>query len=144
MHKSKKMTNKLIKKEYIPFAILIIMILLSFVEEFKIGEGGYFKLLQVSEHRKIRFAVRGTYAFILFILGYIGLAALDEKWVKKLWIQWNCFAFLIVTFRIVLSYYFVNFFSENLLNFFSIIYYTLLTPFSYFFLWMLTIMFKKK
>lgn len=119
----------------------IIMILFSLGEEITIGEGGLHDYLQSVQHSKFRFLLRGIYAVVMFIMGYMGLNGLSSKWPLKLWVIWYLVALLAAIFRIGLNTAFPGFFTENVWNFLSGIYNILLTPFPYLLLLMCSYLF---
>ena len=139
----KRMINQ-VKSKNIPLIILAVIVALTIVEELLIGEGGYGVFLQLPQHRILRFLIRGIYALVLFIIGYKGIQQLGLKWVTRIWLLWYGLAIIMIGIRILLYFQFQSYFNSNFFNFLIPFYSLLLTPFPYFFLWMLTQLFNQK
>jgi len=135
---------KSLTKKNIPFLILLFLLLIGWVEEAMIVESYFSKYLHFSEHRNLRFLFRGIYSLIIFVAGYYGLSKLSSKWVKILWLYWYGFAFLVGIIRIYLEDNLSHYFSNNLWNLLSVIYFISMTVFPYFFLYIINFLFTKK
>lgn len=129
--------KKLFKTQRIQLIILLTMVVLSILEELLIGEGGYGVYLQLPQHKILRFIIRGVYALILFGIGYKGLLQLGVRWVLRIWLFWYGIAIIMVSIRIILNLEFKFILTNNIFIFLIPFYSLLLTPFPYFFLWML-------
>lgn len=135
---------KKLPKKYIPIIVLIFLLLFAWVEELIIGEGYFTNYLHLSEHRGLRFSVRAIYAFIIFILGYIGLLNLSMQWIKSLWVYWYILSFIAVLLRVILDLYLSRYFNNNIWNFLGTIYFFSLTPFPYIIFCLINYSFSKK
>ena len=122
---------KKLRKKYIAIIVLIFLLLFAWAEEVIIGEGYFKNYLHLTTHKILRFSIRGTYALIVFSLGYIGLSNLSLKWIKSLWIYWYVLSFITALIRIVLEFYLSHYFNNNIWEFLGTIYFFSLTPFPY-------------
>lgn len=134
---------KKIFRKYIPIIILVFLLFFSWLEESIIGEGYFNIYLHLPQYKILRFFIRGVYAFLLFVLGYIGLSNLSAKWVKVLWIYLYAFALLAVGLRVMLDVYFLKYFTSNSWSFLATIYFICETPFPYIFLLLLAMIAKR-
>ncbi len=135
---------KKLPKKYIPFIVLIFLLVFVWVEEVIIGEGYFTTYLHLPEHKILRFSIRAIYALVIFGLGYIGLVNLKVKLLKVLWVYWYILSAIAALIRIILDIFINDHFGYNIWNFLVTIYVTSLTPFPYLFLYILYFLFPKK
>jgi hypothetical protein len=130
-------------KKYIPFLILIFLVLFIWFKEAIIVEGYYSAYFHQPEHKLLLLLIRGVDTIVIFVLGYIGLSNLSVKWVKVLWLYWYVVVFIALVLRIVYEISLFHYFQINLLNYLSTIYYIIPTPFPYMILWLLSVIVEK-
>ena len=134
----------MLPKKFIPIIVLIFLLLFAWTEEVIIGEGYFSTYLHLTEHRILRFCIRGIFALIIFTSGYIGLSNLSLKWIRLLWVYWYLLSFITAFARIVLDIYLSHYFNNNIWSFLSTIYFFSLTPFPYIILLLIHHLFSKK
>lgn len=131
-------------KKYIPIIILLVLLFLSWLLEILIGEGNLNYHIYLTEHKFLRFFVRGIYAVLIFGLGYIGLIQLSVAWAKTLWLYWYALAFFVVGIRVVLEILLGHYFNENIVSVLSVFYYLNFTPLPYIVLLLIAMIAKRK
>ncbi len=135
--------NKLPKK-YIPFICLLLMVLLSWVEESYIFEGKMNHYLYVEGHVIVRSILRSLSVLILFILGYIGLQAMSFKWLTNLWMIWYIVVIVTAGLRVLPLILFHQALPSNVWSFINSFYALALSPFPFMFLWLLAVLVKRQ
>ncbi|HEX3024488.1 MAG TPA: hypothetical protein VHP12_04690 [Chitinophagaceae bacterium] len=133
-------------KKYIPFIIFLSLLLLSWLIEMFIGEGhlSNYNYLYLTEHKFLRFCIKGSHAFLFFCLGYVGLSQLSVQWAKTLWLYWYAIAFFVAAVRVVLDIILGHYLNENIVSVLGMFYYLNITPIPYFVLLVLAMIAKRK
>jgi len=126
-------------KKYIPYCILILLVLFIWLKEAIIGEGYSNNYFHLPEHKVLLLFSKGIGKIIILGAGYYGLSTLPVKWVKDVWLYWYILAFLVEALSIMLNGVMNSDSNNNFLNFLISAYYINTTPFPYLFLWLLSV-----
>jgi hypothetical protein len=125
-------------KKYIPYCILIFLVLFIWLKEAIIGEGYFNNYYHLPEHKVLLLFSKGLGKIIILSAGYYGLSTLPVKWVKDVWLYWYILAFLVEVLSITLNGLMNSHSIYNFLDFLNSTYYINTTPFPYLFLWLLS------
>ena len=130
-------------KKYYPILCLILMIIISGLEEFLTSDGIFHAFILSNKHILLRTVIKGSYLIIFFVLGYWGLKHLSIPWLKKLWVYW--FLLIAIMGAIPKLYFFIfkQEMSENSHHFYITFYDAAFTPFPFLFLLFISFLIQK-